>query len=173
MKKAFLKSPLAFTRISSGFAMRLHPISGKWKKHAGVDLAAPTGTPIHASADAVVETAGFSGGYGNLVVLKHWGGYTTAYGHMSRFAPGIRKGSRVKQGDVIGYVGATGWATGPHLHYEFRVNNLAQDPMKVKIQQQKSLSTYEMPRFRQTVQEVEHCFALLRSDQLSTQIAKR
>lgn len=162
MKKAFLKSPIAFTRISSGFAMRLHPISGQWKQHTGVDFAAPTGTPIRASADGVVDVAGASNGYGNLVVLKHWGSYTTAYGHMSRFAPGMRKGVKVKQGDVIGYVGATGWATGPHLHYEFRVSNVAQDPMKIKVEQPQTLTAADMPRFHNVVQDVRHCFALLR-----------
>ena len=162
MKKAFLKSPIAFTRISSGFAMRVHPISGQWKQHTGVDFAAPTGTPIRASADGVVDIAGPSGGYGNLVVLKHWSGYSTAYGHMSRFAPGMHKGTRVKQGDVIGYVGMTGWATGPHLHYEFRVNNVAQDPMKIKVEQPQTLTATDMPRFHTNVLDVQHCFALLR-----------
>jgi len=173
MKKAFLKSPIAFTRISSGFSMRIHPISGQWKQHTGVDFAAPTGTPIRASADGVVEVAGPSGGYGNLVVLKHWGSYTTAYGHMSRFAPGMHKGVKVRQGDVIGFVGATGWATGPHLHYEFRVSNKAQDPMKIKVEQPSSLTASDMPRFRSAVQDVVHHFALLRPEESGTQIAAR
>jgi len=164
MKKAFLKSPIAFTRISSGFSMRIHPISGQWKQHTGVDFAAPTGTPIRASADGVVDVAGPSGGYGNLVVLKHWGSYSTAYGHMSRFAPGMHKGVKVKQGDVIGFVGATGWATGPHLHYEFRVNNKAQDPLKIKVEQPSSLTASDMPRFHAAVQDILHRFALLRPD---------
>lgn len=164
MKKAFLKSPIAFTRISSGFSMRIHPISGQWKQHTGVDFAAPTGTPIRASADGVVDAAGPSGGYGNLVVLKHWGNYSTAYGHMSRFAPGIHKGVKVRQGDVIGFVGATGWATGPHLHYEFRVSNKAQDPLKIKVEQPATLTATDMPRFRSAVQDLQHRFALLRPD---------
>eukprot|EP01032_Pedospumella_encystans_P033564 gene33564-37932_t len=113
LKKAFLKSPLEFSRISSGFSMRVHPISGNWKAHKGIDFAAATGTPIRASGDGVVDFAGSQGGYGNLVVLKHWSNYTTAYAHMSRFAPGIKKGSKVSQGDVIGYVGSTGSAGGP------------------------------------------------------------
>ena len=162
MKKAFLKSPIAFTRISSGFAMRVHPISGQWKQHTGVDFAAPTGTPIRASADGVVDVAGPSNGYGNLVVLKHWNGYSTAYGHMSRFAPGMHKGVKVQQGEVIGYVGMTGWATGPHLHYEFRVNNVAQDPMKIKVEQPQTLTASDMTHFHTTLRDVQHCFALLR-----------
>ncbi len=171
MKKAFLKSPLEFTRISSGFSMRLHPISGKWKQHTGVDFAAPTGTPIRASADGVVASVGVSGGYGNLVVLKHWAGYSTAYGHMSRFAASTRKGSKVKQGDVIGYVGSTGWATGPHLHYEFRVNNVAQDPMKVKINQALALNAAELQRFNTVSKDMLHRFALLRPDAAVNQVA--
>jgi murein DD-endopeptidase MepM/ murein hydrolase activator NlpD len=142
--------------------MRVHPISGQWKQHTGVDFAAPTGTPIRASADGVVDVAGPSGGYGNLVVLKHWAGYSTAYGHMSRFAAGMHKGVKVKQGDVIGYVGQTGWATGPHLHYEFRVNNVAQDPMKIKVEQPQTLTASDMARFHSGVIDVQHCFALLR-----------
>jgi murein DD-endopeptidase MepM/ murein hydrolase activator NlpD len=129
LSKSFLKSPLEFTRISSGFSMRVHPISGQWKAHKGVDFAAVTGTPIRATADGIVDSVGPSGGYGNLVVVKHHSNYSTAYAHMSRFAAGMHKGSRVSQGEVIGYVGSTGWATGAHLHYEFRVNNEARDPM--------------------------------------------
>lgn len=173
MKKAFLKSPIAFTRISSGFSMRIHPISGQWKQHTGVDFAAPTGTPIRASADGVVDVAGPSGGYGNLIVLKHWGSYTTAYGHMSRFAPGMHKGVKVRQGDVIGFVGSTGWATGPHLHYEFRVSNKAQDPMKIKVEQPSTLTAGELPRFRSAVQDIQHRFSLLRPDVVGAQLAAR
>lgn len=173
MKKAFLKSPIAFTRISSGFSMRVHPISGEWKQHTGVDFAAPMGTPIRASADGTVDVAGPSGGYGNLVVLKHWNGYSTAYGHMSRFAPGMHRGVKVHQGDVIGFVGATGWATGPHLHYEFRVNNKAQDPLKIKVEQPQSLTAAVLPRFRSSVDDVQHCFALLRPAGVAGQVAAR
>jgi len=173
MKKAFLKSPLAFTRISSGFSMRVHPLSGKWKQHKGVDFSAPTGTPIHASADGVVDSAGRSGGYGNLVVLKHWSGYTTAYAHMSRFAAGMRKGVKVNQGDVIGYVGATGWATAPHLHYEFRLNNKAQDPLKIKAGPSQTLAASDVQRFKTVVQDVRHRFSLMRPAEISSQVASR
>ncbi len=164
MKKAFLRSPIKFTRISGVFSMRFHPIFKQWKQHAGVDFAAPAGTPIMASADGVVDTAGQASGYGNMVVLKHWRGYSTAYAHMSRFAAGIHTGVKVRQGDVIGYVGSTGWATGPHLHYEFRINNQAQDPLKVKIEQVQVLNAADIQRFKSVVQDVQHRFALLRPD---------
>jgi murein DD-endopeptidase MepM/ murein hydrolase activator NlpD len=164
LKKAFLKSPLAFSRISSGFAMRQHPISGNWKQHKGVDYAAATGTPIRAAGDGTVETAAMSGGYGNLVVLKHWANYSTAYAHMSRFAKGIKRGSKVSQGDVIGYVGTTGWSTGAHLHYEFRVNDVARDPMKVNLTAQAPLNSTEMARFNRVSNDMKHRFTLLRQN---------
>ncbi len=162
LKKGFLKSPLEFSRISSGFSSRVHPISGVWKAHKGVDFAAALGTPIRASGDGVVDFAGVQGGYGNFVLLKHWANYTTAYAHMSRFAPGIRRGSSVKQGDVIGYVGSTGWSTGAHLHYEFRVANEARDPLSVKVLAQAPLSSTEMARFQMAAADMTHRFALLR-----------
>ncbi|WP_292041688.1 MULTISPECIES: M23 family metallopeptidase [unclassified Massilia] len=161
LKKAFLKSPLQFSRISSGFSMRVHPISGKWKAHKGVDYAASTGTPIRAVADGVIDFAGNSGGYGNQVVLKHWSKYSTAYAHMSRIAPGMRKGAKVSQGQVIGYVGSTGWSTGPHLHYEFRVAGQAQNPEKFKSLAQQPLSQAELARFRMAAAEMNHRFSLL------------
>ena len=165
LKKAFLKSPLEFTRVSSGFSMRLHPISGQWKAHKGVDFAAVSGTPIRASGDGVVESASPSGGYGNLVVLRHWSNYSTAYAHMSRFAPGIRKGSKVRQGEVIGYVGSTGWSTGPHLHYEFRVNNEARDPLSIKVvPDAPPLAANEMSRFKTVADDMSHRFTLLRPE---------
>jgi murein DD-endopeptidase MepM/ murein hydrolase activator NlpD len=162
LKKSFLKSPLEFSRISSGFSMRVHPISGNWKAHKGIDFAAALGTPIRASGDGVIDFVGASGGYGNLVVVKHWANYSTAYAHMSRFASGMRKGTKVSQGDVIGYVGATGWATGPHLHYEFRVNNEARDPMTVNVVAQAPLTPAEMARFKNAAADMTHRFALLR-----------
>jgi murein DD-endopeptidase MepM/ murein hydrolase activator NlpD len=161
LKQGFLKSPVAFTRISSGFSMRVHPVFGVWKQHKGLDLAAPMGTPIRAAGDGVVDFAGTSNGYGNLVVLKHWANYSTAYGHMSRFASGMRRGQKVHQGDVIGYVGATGWATGPHLHYEFRVANEARDPNTMKVIAQAPLTQGEMSRFRMAAADMSHRFSLL------------
>ncbi len=163
LKKAFLKSPLEFSRISSGFSMRVHPISGNWKQHKGVDFAAATGTPIRASGDGVIDTVGMqSNGYGNMIVLKHWANYSTAYAHMSRFAAGLKKGMKVSQGDIIGYVGTTGWSTGAHLHYEFRVNNEAKDPMSVNVQAQAPLTSAELNRFRLVSADMMHRFTLLR-----------
>ncbi len=162
LKKAFLKSPLEFSRISSGFAMRVHPISGNWKQHKGVDFPAATGTPIKASGDGVIDFEGNQGGYGNVVVIKHWSNYTTAYAHMSRFAAGLHKGSKVSQGDVIGYVGTTGWSTGPHLHYEFRVNNEARDPMTLNVTAQAPLTQAELNRFKTVSSDMTHRFSLLR-----------
>lgn len=163
LKKAFLKAPLEYSRLSSGFGMREHPISGNWKQHKGVDFAAAMGTPILASGDGVVESVGNqNNGYGNIVVLKHWSNYSTAYAHMSRFASGLKKGSKVNQGDVIGYVGVTGWATGPHLHYEFRVNNEARDPQALSILAQAPLTAAELSRFRTVSSDMMHRFTLLR-----------
>jgi murein DD-endopeptidase MepM/ murein hydrolase activator NlpD len=134
LKHAFLKSPLPFTRITSFFtSARFHPILNIWRAHKGVDYAASIGTPVRAVADATVSFAGQQTGYGNLVILKHQGPYSTAYGHLSRFAKGMHKGSHVAQGQVFAYTGATGWATGPHLHYEFRINNVQVDPLKAKM----------------------------------------
>ncbi len=131
-KKAFLRAPLEFSRVSSNFSPgRLHPLFKTKRAHTGTDFAAPTGTPVRAASDGTVDFVGGKGGYGNLVVLRHTGKVTTYYGHLSRFASGLKKGDRVAQGTVIAYVGQTGWATGPHLHYEFRVANEPRDPLKV------------------------------------------
>ena len=163
LKKAFLKSPLEFSRISSGFSMRVHPISGHWKQHKGVDFAAASGTPIRASGDGVVESIGMqNNGYGNMVVLKHWSNYSTAYAHMSGFARGLKKGMKVSQGDVIGYVGSTGWSTGAHLHYEFRVANESRDPNTVNVTAQAPLTAAELARFRSVSADMMHRFNLLR-----------
>lgn len=148
MKRAFLRSPLPFSRISSGFSSaRYHPVLREWRAHRGIDYAAPTGTPVRAVADAVVSFAGWQGGYGNIVILNHQKPYSTAYGHLSRFAPGVKPGKRVNQGDVIGYVGATGLATGPHLHYEFRVAGVQQDPLALKLPISFALDNRDRNRF--------------------------
>lgn len=164
LKKAFLKSPLEFTRVSSGFSMRVHPISGQWKRHTGVDFAAVTGTPIRATSDGVIEHLGPQGGYGNLVIVKHWSNYSTAYAHMSRFANGMHKGSKVSQGEVIGYVGTTGWSTGPHLHYEFRVNNEPRDPSSISVAAAAPLAPNDLSKFKNVAADMSHRFALLRPD---------
>jgi len=173
LKKAFLKSPLEFSRISSGFAMRVHPISGQWKQHKGVDFAAPTGTPIRAAADGTIDFAGMHGGYGNMVVLKHWDKYSTAYAHMSRFADGVRRGSRVAQGQIIGFVGSTGWSTGPHLHYEFRVNDEPRDPLSIHIPNAQALTGSQLQRFRANAQEMAHRLALLSPSRNNVTLASK
>lgn len=148
LKRAFLKSPIPFSRISSGFtSARFHPVLQQWRAHRGIDYAAPTGTPVRAVADAVVSFAGWQNGYGNIVILEHQRPYSTAYAHLSRFAPGVRKGARVSQGDIIGYVGATGLATGPHLHYEFRVAGVQRDPQSLNLPIAFALDGRERSRF--------------------------
>ncbi len=130
LRGAFLRSPLEFSRVSSGFnPNRMHPILRDWRAHKGVDFAAPTGTPVIATADGVVVFRGWQSGYGNVIELKHADQYGTLYAHLSDFVSGLHAGSEVHQGDTIGYVGMTGWATGPHLHYEFRIGGVHQDPM--------------------------------------------
>jgi murein DD-endopeptidase MepM/ murein hydrolase activator NlpD len=131
--KAFLRSPVEFSRVSSGFGGRFHPIFNNWRAHTGVDFAAPRGTRVIATADGHVAAAGVRGGYGNAVEIRHGGGVSTLYAHLSGFAKGIRAGARVRQGDPIGFVGATGYATGPHLHYEFKMAGIHQDPMRVAL----------------------------------------
>ncbi|MBU3694986.1 MAG: M23 family peptidase [Rhodocyclaceae bacterium] len=134
LHRQFLMSPLEFSRVTSGFsASRYHPVLQEWRAHRGIDYGAPSGTRVRATADGTVESAGYAGGYGNLVVIRHGNNYSTAYGHLSGFGPGLRRGSRVSQGDTVGYVGATGLATGPHLHYEFRVNGVQVDPGKTRL----------------------------------------
>jgi murein DD-endopeptidase MepM/ murein hydrolase activator NlpD len=127
--RMFLASPMAFSRVTSGFAMRMHPILKTWRAHLGVDYAAPTGTPVRAVGDGAVEFAGWQNGYGNVVILRHAGERETRYAHLSRM--NVRRGQRVDQGQQVGAVGATGWATGPHLHFEFRVRGAVVDPMKI------------------------------------------
>ncbi len=134
LHKSFLRSPLEFTRVSSSFSLgRRHPILHKVRAHKGVDLAARSGTRIKASGDGKVAFRGRKGGYGNVIILKHKNGIKTVYGHLSRFAKGLRVGQKVEQGEIIGYVGMSGLATGPHLHYEFLLNGVHRDPMKVEL----------------------------------------
>lgn len=148
LRRAFLRAPVEFRRISSSFSRsRFHPILGTWRRHEGTDYAASGGTPVLAAGDGTVRTAGRSGGYGNLVEIRHINGISTRYGHLRSFARGVRVGSRVGQGDVIGYVGATGLATAPHLHYEFRVNGAARDSRRVDLGNGKPLEKALMPLF--------------------------
>ena len=135
LKRAYLAAPVAYSRKTSGMGMRLHPIFQTLQKHNGVDYAAPSGTPTYTVGDGVVDFAGVQGGYGNMVIVRHANGHSTVYAHLSRIQ--VRKGQSVTQGQVIGNVGSTGWSTGPHLHFEFRINGVYTDPQRV-IQQAQS-----------------------------------
>lgn len=146
--KAFLRSPVEFSRVSSGFGSRFHPIFKNWRAHTGVDFAAPKGTRVLAVADGHVVSAGVRGGYGNAVEIRHGGGVVTLYAHLSGFAPAVRAGARVRQGEPIGYVGATGWATGPHLHYEFKLAGVHQDPMRVALPKAEPVPAHLIAQFR-------------------------
>ena len=147
LKKSFIRMPIQFARLSSTFGARRHPVLGSMRMHKGVDYAARTGTPIMAAGDARVQFAGTQRGYGNVVILDHGRGYTTLYGHMSRFG-NIKTGQRVNQGTVIGYVGSTGMSTGPHLHYEFRVNGQHRNPLSVTMPPPEPLKGTELAAFR-------------------------
>ena len=163
IRKSFLRSPLEFSRISSGFTRgRFHPILKKWRAHTGVDYAAPTGTRVKTTGSGIIEFAGRRGGYGNLVIVRHQSKFTTWYGHLSRFAPGIQHGKRVSQGDVIGFVGSTGLATGPHLHYEFRINNVYQDPLRVAMPPAPPLAPQYRTAFDEATRPMSNRLALLR-----------
>jgi murein DD-endopeptidase MepM/ murein hydrolase activator NlpD len=163
VKKALLRTPVDGARITSPFGVRMHPILGYSAMHQGVDFGVPPGTPIMASGDGVVATAGWEGGYGNLVVLRHEAGYSTAYAHMSRIAKGLKPGVRVNQGDIIGYVGATGLATGPHLHYEVRINDRPVNPMGVRMPAAQKLDGRELVAFQQQVAAIDQRLADLRA----------
>lgn len=160
LRRAFLRAPVEFRRISSNFAgRRFHPVLGLTRRHEGTDYAAAPGTPVMAAGDGVVLRAGRAGGYGNLIELRHLNGITTRYGHLRGFARSIRHGARVAQGQTIGYVGSTGLATGPHLHYEFRVNGIAKDSRRVKIGGGTPINSPDLPAFEQ---ERDRLLALLR-----------
>jgi len=148
LRHAYLSSPVEFSRISSGFSMRFHPILHKWRAHLGTDFAASTGTPARTVGDGVVEFAGVQNGYGNVVFIRHRNNHETVYAHLSKI--NVQRGQSVSQGQTIGLVGSTGWATGPHLHFEFRVNGQQQDPMNIAKQSETiQLPTASLPLFRQ------------------------
>ena len=149
LRKAFIRTPVDFTRISSGFTMhRWHPILNRMRAHMGTDYAAPIGTPVHAAGNGRIEFMGHRGGYGNLVVVRHDATYETVYGHLSRFQRGLHAGSKVQQGQVIAFVGMTGLATGPHLHYEFRVNGLPVNPVTVALPRANPIAAPMLALFR-------------------------
>ena len=153
MKGTFLKSPVKFSRISSGYThKRFHPILKKWRAHKGVDYAARTGTPIRSVANGKVIHRGSKGGYGKTIILSHGGKYTTLYAHMSKYNSKVKSGQYVKQGQVIGYVGSTGLSTGPHLHYEFRVNGVHRNPLTYKTPKASSVAKSERAEFKQNLE---------------------
>jgi len=153
LRRTYLASPLTFSRISSGFKIRFHPILQTWRAHLGVDYAAPSGTPVRSIGTGVVESAGNIGGYGNAVVVKHHNGHSTVYAHLSQIL--VKRGQSVAQGQSIGKVGATGWATGPHLHFEFRVNGKHQDPLVMARKSESvPVSAQARPVFDQMAKQV-------------------
>ncbi len=168
LKKGFLRSPLEFTRVTSSFSnSRLHPVFGFHRKHTGVDFGAPTGTRVKATSDGTVEFAGRRGGYGNLIVLRHPNGYETYYAHLSAYASGMRRGRAVGQGDVIGFVGATGAATGPHLHYEVRIAGQPHNPMTVKLPGAPALAAAQRAQFLEQTAGWNDKLSLLRGTNLA------
>ncbi|HUR92992.1 MAG TPA: peptidoglycan DD-metalloendopeptidase family protein [Gemmatimonadales bacterium] len=171
LRRAFLRAPVQFRRISSTFARsRHHPVLGITRRHEGTDYAASPGTPVMAAGDGVVLRAGRAGGYGNLVEIRHRNGITTRYGHLRGFARGVRAGARVEQGETIGYVGSTGLASGPHLHYEFRVNGVAKDSRRVELGNGAPISAALRSAFEQ---ERDRLRVLLQTESAPRTIAQR
>lgn len=168
MHKAFLRSPIEFSRVSSGFSSsRFHPVLNKWRAHKGVDYAAPIGTKVKATSDGIVAFVGQQGGYGNVIMINHQGRYTTVYGHLSKFAPGLHRGQRVAQGEIIGNVGMTGLASGPHLHYEFKIDGTQRDPLRVALPDAAPISTAQMTAFKDGTHDLNERLAMLRNTRLS------
>ena len=161
VKKSLLRTPVNAARISSGFGMRRHPVLGYGRMHRGIDFAASTGTPILAAGDGVIKTAGWSRGYGNYVKVQHNGTYATAYGHASRIAKGIRPGVRVKQGQIIAYVGSTGMSTGPHLHYEIHQNGIQVNPAQQRFNTAVALAGRELQNFKSLTTNTKSQFSRL------------
>jgi murein DD-endopeptidase MepM/ murein hydrolase activator NlpD len=167
IRKPLLRTPIDGARLTSGFGMRLHPILGYSRKHQGVDFAAPSGTAIYVAGDGVVVRLGRAGGYGNYVEVEHNQQYTTAYAHLSGFARGLREGERVRQGEVIGYVGATGTATGPHLHYEVHYRGVQVDPQGIKMPPVMRLAGDHLRAFEAHRAAVEEQVIVLRHDRIA------
>ena len=165
LRKAFLRSPLEFSRVSSGFGMRRHPIAQAWRAHKGIDYAAPIGTRVRAVGDGVVEHAGPKGGYGNVVIVRHHGQYATLYAHLSRIS--VKRGERISQNETIGAVGQTGWATGPHLHYEFRVAGEARNPFSIAMPAANPVPAQEMAQFREQAEPLAARLELLANSSLA------
>ncbi|QJE74909.1 M23 family metallopeptidase [Aerophototrophica crusticola] len=159
VRKALLRTPVDGARLTSGFGMRMHPLLGYSKMHKGADFGAPTGTPVFAAGDGIVEEAGQKGAYGNYVRIRHNREIATAYAHLSRFGSGLRRGARVNQGDVIGYVGSTGRSTGPHLHYEVHRGGKQVNPMSVDLPTGRNLDGKELKRFQAVLAQIEDRYA--------------
>jgi len=167
MRKALLRSPLELSRVSSGFGMRMHPLHKAWRAHQGVDYAAPAGTRVRAVGDGIVEFAGRQGGYGNLVIVRHNSQVATYYAHLKAFGHGIRAGARIAQGNTIGLVGQTGWATGPHLHYEIRVAGAARNPLSVPLPAGTPVARHDLDAFRARAQELGAALDLIANSQVA------
>jgi murein DD-endopeptidase MepM/ murein hydrolase activator NlpD len=148
-QRFLVKKPVAQGRFTSSFGMRRHPILRRYRMHSGIDWAAPSGTPIMAAGDGVIEKIGTKAGYGRSITMQHTNGYETTYNHMSGYAKGLEAGARVKQGQVIGYVGSTGLSTGPHLHFEVLVNGRFVDPMKIRLPRGRELQGAELTAFEE------------------------
>jgi murein DD-endopeptidase MepM/ murein hydrolase activator NlpD len=171
-RNAFLRSPMEFSRVTSGFTLaRLHPVLHTMRAHKGTDFAAPIGTPVRATADGVVTFVGQQTGYGNVIMLKHDGRYSTVYAHLSRFAPDMRDGGRIRQGETIGYVGQTGWATGPHLHYELRVDGEPRDPLTVALPMATPVTDQQRPAFAAAIAPLAGELAVVRELPVSRLVA--
>jgi len=167
-KGMLMKTPVDGARISSGFGSRFHPVLGYTRMHKGVDFAVPVGTPVMAAGGGTIQFMGEASGYGNFVVISHTAGFSTAYGHLSRFAAGMRRGAKVRQAQVFAYSGNTGLTTGPHLHYEIRVNNAQVNPLTIKMASGRTLSGRELSSFLQTRLKIDETLAGMK---LETQVS--
>jgi murein DD-endopeptidase MepM/ murein hydrolase activator NlpD len=169
VQKAFLRNPIEYSRVSSGFSSnRMHPVLNTMRAHKGTDFAAPIGTPIKATADGIVSSVGWENGYGNVIKVNHQGGhYNTVYGHMSKFASGIRSGQHVRQGQIIGYVGMTGLASGPHLHYEFKIDGKQHNPLSVALPSAQPVSNAYKTAFQSVASDFVARLNLLRNTNLA------
>lgn len=153
LQQSFSRTPVDFTRISSGFSnKRLHPIHGITKPHRAIDYAAPMNTPVKTTSDGIISFLGYQKGYGKVIFVKHKSNITTVYAHLNRYNKSLKRGNAVKKGNIIGYVGMTGYATGPHLHYEFRVNGIHKNPLTVRLPRGKPVPSGEITRFRHQAQ---------------------
>jgi murein DD-endopeptidase MepM/ murein hydrolase activator NlpD len=170
-KKALMRTPIDGARLSSSFGKRKHPVLGYTKMHKGTDFAAPPGTPIYAAGDGIIEMSGRNGSFGNYIRIRHNSEYSTAYAHMKSIKRGRTKGARVRQGEVIGYVGTTGRSTGPHLHYEMLVNGRQTNPMRVKMPSGIKLKGQELARFEATRDDIQALQASLKTSR--PQVAER